>query len=202
LVAIVTGTGDDLADATAAAFRHEGAIVVPAPRDAEPTSFMAATMRAQGRVDVLYAPGIERVVAWCDAGAHAMAASGGGSIVLTVTTRALSGDVEGIEEAAAGAAAIASARSIATAFGKRSVRVNTIVAPPGDIPDEVLLRSTLVSRTVQPHDVASLAVFLASTDAAFVTGQVVRCDGGLLAHLPHYASLLDAQTTTRRRSDT
>jgi NAD(P)-dependent dehydrogenase (short-subunit alcohol dehydrogenase family) len=51
-------------------------------------------------------------------------------------------------------------------------------------------------RTLRPDDVARLVVFLASDDAAFVTGQAICCDGGLLAHLPHYASLVSEATST------
>jgi NAD(P)-dependent dehydrogenase (short-subunit alcohol dehydrogenase family) len=36
-----------------------------------------------------------------------------------------------------------------------------------------------------------LAAFLASDDARFITGQVICCDGGLLAHLPQNADHLD-----------
>lgn len=37
------------------------------------------------------------------------------------------------------------------------------------------------------EDIVNAALFLASDEAAFVTGQVISVDGGLLAHQPYYA---------------
>ena len=42
----------------------------------------------------------------------------------------------------------------------------------------VLLR-TPIGRTGQPEEIAAVALFLASDDASFVTGQVVSPNGGL-----------------------
>jgi 3-oxoacyl-[acyl-carrier protein] reductase len=36
-----------------------------------------------------------------------------------------------------------------------------------------------LKRLGQPDDIAKTAVFLASTDAAYITGQVITVDGGL-----------------------
>ena len=41
-----------------------------------------------------------------------------------------------------------------------------------------------LGRIGRPSDIASLALFLASDEAAFVTGQVMVCDGGLTAMPP------------------
>ena len=35
-------------------------------------------------------------------------------------------------------------------------------------------------RAGKPEDVANLAVFLASEAAAYITGQVIHCDGGMV----------------------
>jgi hypothetical protein len=53
----------------------------------------------------------------------------------------------------------------------------------------------------QPEDVAYAALFLASDESGFITGQVLKVDGGQLAHLPHYAYLRDTGASTTRPAD-
>ena len=43
----------------------------------------------------------------------------------------------------------------------------------------------------KPEDIAALVVFLASDEAAFITGQNIRVDGGMLAHQPYVADFRD-----------
>ena len=45
---------------------------------------------------------------------------------------------------------------------------------------EKLLGFIPMGRMGQPQDVAKLALFLASDDAAYITGQVVKVDGGMV----------------------
>jgi NAD(P)-dependent dehydrogenase (short-subunit alcohol dehydrogenase family) len=195
-VVVVTGARRDMADETGAAMEREAAIVVRAGLDGDAIAFIADVLAVHGRIDVLCCIGPEGAVPWCEAAAPAIARSGGGSIIAVVTSRALAGDVRGGDESVAGGAVVALMRSLATRYGKDGVRANAIAVPPADLEIDMVRRSTLLPRLLRPDDVAHLAVFLASADAAFVTGQVVRCDGGLLAHLPHYASLVAQSTTT------
>ncbi len=44
----------------------------------------------------------------------------------------------------------------------------------------VLLKHIPLQRTGQPEDVAKLVGFLVSEDNQYITGQVIRCDGGLM----------------------
>ena len=41
----------------------------------------------------------------------------------------------------------------------------------------------------KPVDLANLIVFLASDEAAYVTGQTIAADGGLMSHMPYHAQV-------------
>jgi 3-oxoacyl-[acyl-carrier protein] reductase len=45
--------------------------------------------------------------------------------------------------------------------------------------NEEILRRTALKRNADTEEIAKLAMFLASDDASFITGQVYRIDGGL-----------------------
>jgi meso-butanediol dehydrogenase / (S,S)-butanediol dehydrogenase / diacetyl reductase len=84
-------------------------------------------------------------------------------------------------------------RSMAVRYGHHGIRVNAIA--PGTIRTplwqervdkepaifERLVRWYPLGRVGEPDDVARAAVFLASDDANWITGEVLRVDGGLLA---------------------
>ena len=85
-------------------------------------------------------------------------------------------------------------RSLALEWGPKGVRVNTIA--PGFILTDLTqklwsnptmqewgLRNTPAGRLGKPEDMVGAAIFLASEAAAFMTGQVVRVDGGFTAGL-------------------
>ncbi len=85
-------------------------------------------------------------------------------------------------------------RSLATEWGPHGVRVNSIA--PGFILTDLTkklwsdptmqewgLRNTPVGRLGEVDDLVGAAIFLASEAAAFMTGQVVRVDGGFSAGL-------------------
>ena len=91
--------------------------------------------------------------------------------------------------AAAKSAVAGAARSAARELGRYGIRVNAVA--PGVIrtdltagqSDEVLeavLRRTPLGRLGEPADVARVVRFLVSDEAAFVTGQVLGVDGGLV----------------------
>lgn len=185
-VAVVTADDGPIADASRAALARLGADVhLLRLRDARPDA-----------VDVLHVTGPRDADAWCRAVVPGMAARGGGAVVTTVSTRALAGDVDGLDDATAGGAVVALTLGLATTHGKRGVRVNCVAVPPTGIPHDVAAASTLVPRAFRPEDAAGVAAWLVSDEASFVTGQVLRCDGGQLAHLPHYASLLASGAST------
>ena len=47
--------------------------------------------------------------------------------------------------------------------------------------------ATLVGYLGSPDDVAQVVAWLASDDSRYITGQIIRADGGSTAHLPTYA---------------
>lgn len=81
-------------------------------------------------------------------------------------------------------------RALARELGPRNITVNSIA--PGYLRTEMthglaagqleqIVRRTPLERLGEPNDVVPLALFLASDESAFVTGQVIAVDGGLTA---------------------
>ncbi|WP_249027519.1 SDR family oxidoreductase [Xanthomonas theicola] len=124
-------------------------------------------------------------------------ARGGGAIVNMSACQGPSGDTAQTSYAAAKAAMNMLSASLATQYGHAQIRCNAVA--PGLIMTERLVakldesmqrhlpRHQLLPRAGRPEDVAALVVFLLCDDAAFITGQVVCIDGGMLAHVPTYA---------------
>lgn len=80
-------------------------------------------------------------------------------------------------------------RSIATDYGREGIRANAVapgvVHTPATVPvladparAELIRSQLLVDRIGEPADVAAMVSFLASDDAAYVSGQVYPVDGG------------------------
>lgn len=137
-----------------------------------------------------------------------MIESGGGSIVNTSSNSAQAGDLSLNAYSAAKAGLNALTLSVATAFGKQGVRCNAVspahIASPSlarvVAPEvqQMLLDECLTPRLGTPQDVAHLVLFLASDEAAHITGQILRCDGGALSHLAHVSRLRASGSTTNR----
>ncbi|MFD4365883.1 SDR family NAD(P)-dependent oxidoreductase [Rhodococcus sp. NPDC058521] len=116
----------------------------------------------------------------------------GASIVVTSSTGSVEGSPVATVYAATKGAIEAAARGWATALAERNIRVNTLV--PGNIDTdfrrfmdddtrdkfnrEVVGRVPL-RRAGTPDEAAAVALFLLSTDAAYVTGARYFADGGL-----------------------
>ena len=128
--------------------------------------------------------------------------AGGGAIVMTSSGSAHRGDLSNIAYGASKAAVTNFARYVATIYGKQGIRCNTI--SPGLIRTEggqknvqgamvkVMADNTLAPRLGLPEDIAAAVAYLVSDDGAFVTGQDIAVDGGMLAHMPYYSDFLNA----------
>jgi 3-oxoacyl-[acyl-carrier protein] reductase len=86
------------------------------------------------------------------------------------------------------AALLGAARSIAREYASRNVTVNAVapgfidtdmtVALP-DAAKEQMLKSVPLGRTGTAREIAAACVYLASDEASYVTGQVLRINGGM-----------------------
>lgn len=109
-----------------------------------------------------------------------------GTIINFSSTAAVSG--EGPSHYVASKAGVMGlTRSLARELAPSRIRVNTIVPGPTDtpmmagIPDEwmqSMIAAIPLGRLCQPVEVARVAVFLASDDASFITGQNITVNGG------------------------
>jgi NAD(P)-dependent dehydrogenase (short-subunit alcohol dehydrogenase family) len=122
---------------------------------------------------------------------------GRGSIINTSSVSGLTGETTRPAYAAAKAGVVSLSRTLAATYGKQGIRVNAI-APGGVLGEggqaaassnflDMMEASSLTPRLGRPEDIANLVVFLASDESAFITGQTIIIDGGMLSHIPMYA---------------
>ena len=83
-------------------------------------------------------------------------------------------------------------RSFAKTYGKHNILVNAVSPGQVDTPmqhaglepgfAEELSKSCPLGRMAKPEEVASVAIFLASSNASFINNAVINVSGGILAH--------------------
>ena len=111
-----------------------------------------------------------------------------GRIIAVSSVTGLVGNMGQANYAAAKAGILGFVKSVARESASRGVTVNAI-APgyietdmTGGLTDEIkknILSAIPAGRYGSPQDVACVAAFLASDEAAYITGQVVAVDGGM-----------------------
>lgn len=129
---------------------------------------------------------------FCAQQAVAMFGEDGGSIINLSSTISLNPIPGTLIYCAIKAAVDSLAKTLAKELGPRNIRVNTI-APgmtesegstadgrPGSEMEKQFLALTPLGRIGLPIDIAKVAVFLASDDAGWVTGERITVSGGLL----------------------
>ena len=112
-----------------------------------------------------------------------------GSILYISSSSALDGNEGRSAYSSAKAAIIAQAKALSREVGMYNIRVNAI-APgltdtdmmkentPKEIVNEVASRTSL-RRIANPQEIANAALFLSSDLSSYITGQVIRVDGGM-----------------------
>jgi NAD(P)-dependent dehydrogenase (short-subunit alcohol dehydrogenase family) len=133
----------------------------------------------------------------------AMIERGGGSIINTASISGLIGEVMTPAYGAGKAGLIQLTRGAAAMYGRQGIRCNAIcpgfiVSDKADRPfDDRLLaawkRHTPMDRLGTPDDVGPLAVYLASDESSYVTGQHFVVDGGFTMHDPTWADRFDIE---------
>jgi NAD(P)-dependent dehydrogenase (short-subunit alcohol dehydrogenase family) len=137
----------------------------------------------------------------CRAVLPGMLAAGKGAVINTSSGGAAAAEHTRPAYAASKAGLEALTRSVAAVYGPQGVRCNAVapgltltetVAGPGRGLEK--LRTVFARHTPSPlgtaDDVANVVSFLASDEARYVNGVVLRVDGGLLASQPYLADFL------------
>lgn len=121
-----------------------------------------------------------------------MSAHGGGAIVLASSGSIVSSGVGGHGRGGPAyvtskAAIIGMTRALARSLGPHNIRVNAIspgatetpmTAEYSDAAKKNVAARALLGRIGQPDDIASVAIFLVSDGAGYMTGEIVNVNGG------------------------
>jgi 3-oxoacyl-[acyl-carrier protein] reductase len=140
-------------------------------------------------VERVLSTNVAGTISTLQAAARVMMRTNSGAIVLLGSIVGERGNAGQTAYAASKAAVAAIAKSAAKELGPRGIRVNAVA--PGlidtdmikHLPADVVAKrvaNTALGRLGTADDVARVVRFLVSDDAAFVTGQVLGIDGGLV----------------------
>lgn len=120
-----------------------------------------------------------------------MMEQGQGSIINIASAVALDGNIGQSNYAASKGGLISMTKTWAKEFSRKGAQVRVNAVAPGfirtpmtkKVPEKILsmmISKTPLGRIGEPEDVANLVLFLASDESSFITGQVIRVDGGLI----------------------
>ena len=145
-------------------------------------------MKEQDWDDVLRT-NLKSVFNCCKAAARPMVRQRHGRIINISSVSGIAGQGGQTNYAASKAGVIGFTKSLAKELGPRSITVNVVA--PGFVPTDLTadlpekfrqqaIEATPLRRMGQPEEIAYAVAFLASDEAAFITGEVLTVDGGLV----------------------
>jgi 3-oxoacyl-[acyl-carrier protein] reductase len=141
-------------------------------------------------LDSIMAVNLKGTLYCCQAAAKVMIEQGSGSIVNVASGAVDTGAAGTAAYAMSKAAVVQLTRNLATEIGRKGVRVN-VVAPgwiqtpmtaatgDADAMADMMRKVQPLRQLGQPEDVAATILFLASDASSFMTGQILRPNGGV-----------------------
>jgi len=120
-----------------------------------------------------------------------MMAGGSGAIVSIASVVGLDGNIGQSNYAATKGGVVAMTKGWAKEFARKGAKVRVNSVSPGycrtpmieTVPEKVLepiIAKTPLARLAMPLDIANAVLFLCGDESVFITGQVLRVDGGLV----------------------
>jgi 3-oxoacyl-[acyl-carrier protein] reductase len=117
-----------------------------------------------------------------------MARKKNGSILFLSSIAGLDGNPAQLEYVAAKAAIVGAVKKLAIELGESSIRINAVA--PGVIQTDMgnemqndlmqnTLNRTVMKRLGRPVEIANVIAFISSDMASYMTGQIIRVDGGM-----------------------
>lgn len=139
--------------------------------------------------DVVMRVNLKGVFNCSKAAARRMMRQRSGRIINVSSVSGIAGQAGQTNYAASKAGVIGFTKSLAKELGPRGITVNAVA--PGfvptalteDLPEDLVERAmeaTPLGRMGKPEEIAYAVAFLASDEAAFITGEVLTVDGGLV----------------------